>query len=120
MTTLAPSAQQSNLWWLFLLQGIAAIILGMMLITAPGATLLVMVTFLGFLWLIEGILSLVHVFIDRSIPWIWSLLTNYRFHRGDSRGETSVARGFDRSYGARDSPRSGRFDHGSVRDRGCI
>ena len=72
MSTLAPSAQQSNLWWLFL---IAAIILGLMLITAPGSTLIVMVTFLGFLWLIEGILSLVHVFIDRSVPWVWSLVT---------------------------------------------
>jgi uncharacterized membrane protein HdeD (DUF308 family) len=75
MTVLAPSAQQSNVWWLFLLQGIAAIVLGLMLITAPGATLIVMVTFLGFFWLIEGILSLVHVFTDRSVPWIWSLLT---------------------------------------------
>jgi uncharacterized membrane protein HdeD (DUF308 family) len=75
MTALAPSAQQSNVWWLFLLQGIAAILLGLMLITAPGATLIVMVTFLGFFWLIEGILSLVHVFTDRSVPWIWSLLT---------------------------------------------
>jgi uncharacterized membrane protein HdeD (DUF308 family) len=79
MTTAPPSMQdlsdqQSNVWWLFLLQGIAAIILGLMLLTAPGATLLVMVTFLGFFWLIEGILSLVHVFVDRSIPWIWSLL----------------------------------------------
>ena len=79
MTAAAPSvqastAQQSSVWWLFLLQGIAAIILGLMLLTAPGATLLVMVTFLGFFWLIEGILSLVHVFVDRSIPWIWSLL----------------------------------------------
>jgi uncharacterized membrane protein HdeD (DUF308 family) len=75
MTAFAPSAQQSNVWWLFLLQGIAAIVLGLMLITAPGATLIVMVTFLGFFWLIEGILSLVHVFTDRSVPWIWSLLT---------------------------------------------
>jgi len=75
MTTLAPSTQQSSIWWLFLLQGIAAIILGLMLITAPGATLVVMVTFLGFFWLIEGILSLVHVFVDRATPWIWSLLT---------------------------------------------
>jgi uncharacterized membrane protein HdeD (DUF308 family) len=73
-TATAPASQQSNVWWLFLLQGIAAIILGLMLLTAPGATLLVMVTFLGFFWLIEGILSLVHVFVDRSIPWIWSLL----------------------------------------------
>jgi uncharacterized membrane protein HdeD (DUF308 family) len=70
----APTVQQSNIWWLFLLQGIAAIVLGLMLITAPGATLIVMVTFLGFYWLIEGILALVHIFVDRSVPWIWSLL----------------------------------------------
>jgi uncharacterized membrane protein HdeD (DUF308 family) len=74
MTTAVLPAQQSNVWWLFLLQGIAAIILGLMLITAPGATLVVMVTFLGFYWLIEGILSLVHIFVDRSVPWVWSLL----------------------------------------------
>jgi uncharacterized membrane protein HdeD (DUF308 family) len=74
MTLLASSARQSNVWWLFLLQGIAAIILGLMLITAPGATLVVMVTFLGFYWLIEGILALVHMFVDRTLPWIWSLL----------------------------------------------
>jgi uncharacterized membrane protein HdeD (DUF308 family) len=70
----APTVQQSNIWWLFLLQGIAAIILGLLLITAPGATLLVIVTFLGFYWLIEGILALVHIFVDRSVPWIWLLL----------------------------------------------
>ena len=77
MTAVAavPPAQQQSIWWLFLLQGIAAIILGLMLLTAPGATLVVMVTFLGFYWLIEGILSMVHVFVDRSVPWIWSLLT---------------------------------------------
>src|SRR5262249_47503164 len=74
MTTAALRPQQSSIWWIFLLQGIAGIILGLMLITAPGATLLVIVTFLGFYWLIEGILSLVHVFVDRSIPWIWSLI----------------------------------------------
>ena len=58
-TTTASPTQQSSIWWLFLLQGIAAIILALMLLTAPGQTLLVMVTFLGFYWLIEGILSLV-------------------------------------------------------------
>jgi uncharacterized membrane protein HdeD (DUF308 family) len=29
----------------------------------------------GFYWLFQGVLSLVQVFVDRSIPWIWSLLT---------------------------------------------
>ena len=79
MTTLVPntsaaSAQQSNIWWLFLLQGIAGILLGLMLLTYPGATVVVLVTFLGFYWLFTGVMALVRVFVDRSVPWIWSLL----------------------------------------------
>jgi uncharacterized membrane protein HdeD (DUF308 family) len=74
MTTVAVQPQQSNIWWLFLLQGIAGIILGLMLVTAPGETTVALVAFLGFYWLIMGILALVRVFVDRSVPWIWSLL----------------------------------------------
>ena len=74
MTTVAVQPQQSNIWWLFLLQGIAGIILGLMLVTAPGETTVAFVAFLGFYWLIMGILALVRVFVDRSVPWIWSLL----------------------------------------------
>jgi uncharacterized membrane protein HdeD (DUF308 family) len=33
-----------------------------------------MVTFLGFYWLIMGIFALVRIFVDQSMPWIWSLL----------------------------------------------
>lgn len=72
MTT---ATQQSNIWWLFLLHGIAAIILGVAFVTAPGATLVLAITFLGFYWLIGGVLSLVRIFVDRSVPWIWSLLS---------------------------------------------
>ena len=71
-TTLQPS--QSNIWWVFLLQGIAGILLGLMLLTAPGTTLVALVTFLGFYWIVSGVLSLVQMFVDRSVPWIWSLL----------------------------------------------
>jgi uncharacterized membrane protein HdeD (DUF308 family) len=67
--------QQGSAWWLFLLQGIAAILLGLMLLTNPGATLLALTTFLGFYLLITGVLSLVRVFVDRSTAWIWSLLS---------------------------------------------
>jgi len=74
MTAAAMPTQQSNIWWLFLLQGIAGIVLGLMLVTAPSATLVVLMTVLGFYWLIEGIFALVHIFVDRSVPWIWSLL----------------------------------------------
>ena len=66
--------ERSNVWWIFLLQGIAGIFLGLMLITAPGATLVSLVTFLGVFFLMNGMLSLVQMFVDRSVPWIWSLL----------------------------------------------
>ena len=74
MTTAGVPAERSNIWWVFLLQGIAGILLGLMLLSAPGATLLALVTFLGFYWLITGVLALVRIFVDRSVPWIWSLL----------------------------------------------
>src|SRR4249919_593783 len=76
MTTVAvqPQPQASGIWWLFLLQGIAGILLGLMLLAAPGQTLVALVHFLGFYWLITGVLALVRVFTDRAVPWIWSLL----------------------------------------------
>jgi uncharacterized membrane protein HdeD (DUF308 family) len=70
--TLVP--QKSDIWWVFLLQGFAGIIIGLMLITEPGATLVALTTVLGFYWLITGVLALVLVFVDRATPWIWSLL----------------------------------------------
>ena len=75
MTNVAFQPQQSNIWWVFLLQGFAGIILGLMLLTEPGATIVVLTTVLGFYWLVMGLLALVQVFVDRSTPWIWSLLT---------------------------------------------
>ncbi|MET4176866.1 DUF308 domain-containing protein [Bradyrhizobium sp. LA7.1] len=72
-TVLLP--QRSTIWWIFLLQGFAGIMLGLMLVTQPGATIVALATFLGFYWLITGTLGLVQVFVDRATPWIWSLLS---------------------------------------------
>ena len=74
MATVAARADQSNIWWVFLLQGIAALIFGGLLLAAPAATLLAMTVFLGLYLLFIGVLELVRVFVDRSQPWIWSLL----------------------------------------------
>jgi uncharacterized membrane protein HdeD (DUF308 family) len=74
MSDVALVPQKSDIWWVFLLQGFAGLIIGLMLITEPGATLLVLTTVLGFYWLITGLLALVQVFVDRSTPRIWSLL----------------------------------------------
>ena len=75
MTDTALLPQPSSIWWVFLLQGFAGVILGLMLVTEPGATAVALTTFLGFYWLITGLLNLVQVFVDRSTPWIWSLLS---------------------------------------------
>jgi uncharacterized membrane protein HdeD (DUF308 family) len=75
MTNVALQPQHSSIWWVFLLQGLAGVILGLMLLTEPGATMVALTTLLGFYWLIMGVLALVQVFVDRSTPWIWSLLS---------------------------------------------
>jgi uncharacterized membrane protein HdeD (DUF308 family) len=74
MVTATTQADQSDIWWVFLLEGIAALLFGFLLITQPGETLVAIVIFLGFYWLMMGVLEVVRVFIDRSVPWYWSLL----------------------------------------------
>jgi uncharacterized membrane protein HdeD (DUF308 family) len=71
---IAARADQSNIWWVFLLEGIAALIFGGLLLTDPAATLLVLAVFLGYYLLFVGVLELVRIFVDRSQPWYWSLL----------------------------------------------
>src|SRR5258708_5094780 len=75
LTNVALQPHGSDVWWVFLLQGFSGIILGLMLLTEPGATIEALTTLLGFYWLIMGLLALVQVFVDRATPWIWSLLT---------------------------------------------
>jgi len=74
MTIATTSPDQADVWWVFLLEGIAALLFGLLLVTEPGATLVALVVFLGFYWLMMGVLELVRVFVDRSVPWYWSLL----------------------------------------------
>jgi DNA-binding winged helix-turn-helix (wHTH) protein/uncharacterized membrane protein HdeD (DUF308 family) len=70
----APLPQQTSIWWLFWLQGMTGIGLGLMLLTAPGTTTPALVSSLGLYWLIMGILALVRVFVDQSVPWLWSFV----------------------------------------------
>ena len=60
-------------WWLVLLEGIAAAIIGLFLLTAPGATLFVLVQVLGIFWLVGGLFRTVSIFIDTSL-WGWKLV----------------------------------------------
>lgn len=53
-------------WWVILLWGILAFIIGVMFLASPGITTLVFVTFLGAYWLVSGIFSLISLAIDRT------------------------------------------------------
>jgi len=60
-------------WWLVLLEGIAAVIIGLFLLTAPGATLFVLIQVLGIFWFVGGIFRIISIFIDNSL-WGWKLV----------------------------------------------
>ena len=73
-TTYAESMEgTATPWWLVLLEGIFAAIFGLLLLTAPGATLIFLVQVLGFYFLIGGIFRLVSIFLDTSL-WGWKLV----------------------------------------------
>jgi len=59
-------------WWLVLINAIAALIIGIFLITSPGATTVVLVQFLGIYWLVSGIFQIIAIFVDNT-AWGWKL-----------------------------------------------
>jgi uncharacterized membrane protein HdeD (DUF308 family) len=54
------SGGQSGLfpWWLVLIEGVAAIIIGIMLFAAPQATLELVIELFGLFWLVDGVLRI--------------------------------------------------------------
>jgi uncharacterized membrane protein HdeD (DUF308 family) len=74
MTAFTQRTEESGLaWWLVLLEGIAAAIIGLFLLTAPGATLFVLIQVLGIFWLVGGLFRIVSIFLDTSL-WGWKLV----------------------------------------------
>lgn len=69
----APAAPSIS-WWLILLQGVALLIIGVLLFTETGITLFMLVMFLGVYWLIGGIFDLVSLFTDQTDGG-WRLFT---------------------------------------------
>jgi uncharacterized membrane protein HdeD (DUF308 family) len=61
-------------WWLMLITGVAAVLLGFFLIIAPAQTLVALVQFVGIYWLITGVFSIVSIVVDRS-HWVWKLFS---------------------------------------------
>ena len=59
-------------WWLVLIEGIVAILMGLLLIMRPAATMIVMIQFLGIYWLVTGIFTIISLIWDRT-AWGWKL-----------------------------------------------
>jgi uncharacterized membrane protein HdeD (DUF308 family) len=59
-------------WWLVLVEGIVGALLGLVLLVAPGASLVFLVWLLGIYLVIAGIFRIVGIFLDSS-SWGWQL-----------------------------------------------
>ena len=78
--TPAPSATSLNAkarpWWLTLVMGVTAIIVGAVLLWAPAKTKVetyqLLVALLGIYWLVSGIMHIVSIFVDHA-AWGWKL-----------------------------------------------
>jgi uncharacterized membrane protein HdeD (DUF308 family) len=75
MTATAIEAKPLRMpWWIPLIQGIAAIIIGVLLWMNPFQMANALVWFIALYWLVTGIISLLRLFWDRS-HWGWKLFT---------------------------------------------
>ena len=76
MTTALDTQTKQRPWWLTLITGISAIIVGGVLLWGglvdKVETYMLLVTFLGVWWLVQGIFDIVAIFIDHSM-WGWKL-----------------------------------------------
>ena len=62
-------------WWIPLVQGIAAVIIGVLLLMNPATTLIGLAIFLGAYWLVGGIFDIIGAFTRRGGDrhWGWAL-----------------------------------------------
>lgn len=75
MTTMnAMQETKQSPWWAGLVQGIFSILIGVLLVTNPGATTVVIVQFIGIYWLVTGIFSFISIFLDKAL-WGWKLFS---------------------------------------------
>ena len=73
MTAEASAGEKQVPWWLVLVQGIAAIIIGVLLLIEPRMTTAILVQVMGIYFLVAGIVNLVSLFVDRT-AWGWKLV----------------------------------------------
>jgi uncharacterized membrane protein HdeD (DUF308 family) len=79
-TMTAPAAPQPAAaeavypWWLVLIQGIAALVIGVLLLAYPVKTTVALIYVIGWWWLITGIFDLISLIWSREM-WGWKVFT---------------------------------------------
>jgi len=74
MTATAEDQVRGYPWWLVLIQGIAAIVLGLLLVSSTRMTTIILIQILGLYWLVDGIISIIRIFLkNREVHWGWLL-----------------------------------------------
>jgi uncharacterized membrane protein HdeD (DUF308 family) len=75
MTATAVQTKQ-NPWWMLLIKGILALVVGAILLWAPAKTkvdtYMFLITILGIWWLVSGIVDIISIFTDHT-AWGWKL-----------------------------------------------
>ena len=72
MSSYAGSRGEALPWWLVLVEGVLVAFLGLVLLVAPGASVVFLVWLLGIYLLVAGIVRIVGIFLDSSY-WGWKL-----------------------------------------------
>lgn len=53
-------------WWLILVWGILSLAIGVMFVTTPGITMVILITFMGAYWLVGGLFTLGSLAVDKT------------------------------------------------------
>ena len=65
-------------WWLLLIEGIAAILVGIFFFMTPGITAATVALFVALYWLITGLVTLISLFWDRTqwgLKLLWGIVS---------------------------------------------
>lgn len=73
-STVSTYGAVRSYWWVLLLEGLAAVGLGLFLFFQPATTLIVLTTFMGAFWLVDGIFKVIGAFTGKSGDRSWWLL----------------------------------------------
>ena len=64
---------RTHSWWVHLLWGLSAIVLGILLLTRPVITGVFLVRLMGVFWLVGGVIDFVHAVFAREKGWGWTV-----------------------------------------------